>query len=60
MAKPMASAGAFGPFSFVKINRTTNLLQGNDLLVQEGLVPPFYPKKIIVNTGFANPSVQPV
>src|SRR6478736_6415714 len=60
MAKPMASAGAFGPFSFVKINRTTNLLSGSDLLVQEGLVPLFYPKKIIVNTGFANPSVQAV
>ena len=60
MAKPMASAGAFGPFAFVKINRTTNLLQGNDLLIQEGLIPLFYPKKIIVNTGFSNPSVQAV
>jgi len=60
MAKPMASGGAFGPFSFVKINRTTNLLSGADLLIQEGLIPLFYPKKIIVNTGFANPSVQPV
>jgi len=60
MAKPMASGGAFGPNAFVKINRTTNLLSGNDLLVQEGLVPLFYPKKIIVNTGFSNPSVQAV
>jgi hypothetical protein len=60
MAKPMASGGAFGPNAFVKINRSTDLLHGADLLVQEGLVPLFYPKRIIVNTGFSNPSVQAV
>lgn len=58
MAKPMASAGAFGPFSFIRVDRTTNLLSGSDLLIQEGLVPLFYPKRIVVNTGFSNPAVQ--
>ena len=60
MAKPMASGGAFGPFNFVKIDRTTNLLSGGKLLVSEGIVPLFYGKLILIDTGFVNPAVQAV
>jgi len=58
MAKPMASAGAYGQVKFVKIDRNTNLLQGDKLQVSEGIVPLFYPKLILIDTGFYNPAVQ--
>lgn len=60
MTVPMVSGGAFGKFNFVKVNRSDNLLSGNSLRIQEGVVPLFYPKKFIINTGFNNPIVNPV
>jgi hypothetical protein len=58
LGKPKASAGAFGPFEFIKLSRTDNLLSTKTLTGQAGIVPLAYPKAILIDIGFRNPALQ--